>query len=270
MARADHDPRGLRRLRSAAIGPLAYPGSVATGAAALALHGVLGLPTDIRPEVTLPDGTSRAGRSTVRVRRLPVRRWDVVRGIPCVTVEDALAQAVPELRRHEAVAVMDSALQGRLITRDGLERAHDAARGRPGAGRTHPWWDEADGAAESPAETWARLSCRDAGVPPDALQLMLVDGPSLHGRFLARVDLAWLLPDGRALIVEIDGQDPHSTPEALFRDRARQNRIVTDRTVVRRYTGTDALRGTVAHEVAAFLRSTTWTPGRQASDVFAV
>jgi len=62
---ADH-----RRRRAAWTGMLAYgPDAIAVGACALALHGVMGLPLDITPEVALPGGCSRRSRDGVRVRQ---------------------------------------------------------------------------------------------------------------------------------------------------------------------------------------------------------
>ncbi|MGF0118507.1 hypothetical protein ACQFYA_19640 [Promicromonospora sp. Marseille-Q5078] len=91
---------------------------------------------------------------------------------------------------------MDSARHRRVVTEEEFRRAREAARGRRGAARTAAWWDESDPRAESPIETAARLACADAGCPPDTLQLVVRD---LRGRFLARVDLAWVLPGGRLL-----------------------------------------------------------------------
>jgi hypothetical protein len=219
----DVDPYDRRRRRAAILGLLAHPGSVATGVCALVLRGVRGAPIDVEPEVAMPTGAPRAPRPPVRLRRVLVETWDDVGGLPCASVADALVQAVPRLSRFDAVALMDS-----------------AARHRPGIARTHAWWSQADARAESPAETWARLSCADLGYPPDVLQLPVA---GRDGRVFARVDLAWLLPDGGALLVEIDGRDAHSTPSAVFSDRLRQNRLDTRRTIVRRFTGSEARRG---------------------------
>lgn len=123
----------------------------------------------------------------------------------------------------------------------------------------HKWWDEADARAESPAETFARLNCVDAGVRPDALQLHVHDA---SGCFLGRVELGWLLPDGRWLLVEVDGVDIHGSPSAIVRDLHRQNDLITASTLLRRYTGTDAMNGRLTSEVATILRSTLWIPGR--------
>jgi hypothetical protein len=191
------------------------------------------------------------------VRRERLRRWVVVGGIPCVPADLALAQAVPGLDREHAVALMDSARHRRVVTADEFLRAREAAHGRRGAARTAAWWDESDPRAESPIETRARLACADAGRPPDALQLV-VRAPD--GRFLARVDLAWFLPDARVLLLELDGRDAHTTPDALFGDRRRQNGLTGRGAVVLRFTGRDVTRGVVAAEVARLLGTTGWTP----------
>jgi hypothetical protein len=128
---------------------------------------------------------------------------------------------LPEVDRRTAVALMDSALNRNVVRPSGLARAHDLAREHRGVARTHGWWSEADGRAESPAETIARPSCSDAGYPPDALQLVVLDA---MGRRLARVEFAWRLPDGRWLLVEVDGVDIHGTPSSMVADLHRQNR----------------------------------------------
>lgn len=249
-----------RRRRPAWYGLLVHgPSAVAVGQSALVLLGVQGLPLDPLVEVTRLDRRERVVRPGVQLRRYEEARSYVDVGDRlAVPVDLALAQAVPYLDRRHAVAVMDSALHRQLLTPDGLDLAHDLARGRRGVERTQDWWDLADGGGESPAETVARLSCLDEGVPPDALQLRLVtrDG----ARF--RADLAWWLGDGRWLLVEVDGHDEHSTPEALFRDRRRQNHLVGAGHVVLRYSGSDAWSGVVGPQIADRLRAARWRPGR--------
>jgi hypothetical protein len=249
------DPYDRRRRRTAILGALAHHGSVVTGVCALVLHGVKGAPVEIAAEVTFPDGTPRRSAKPVQVRRLPLRRWNVVDGFGCATVEDALAQAVPGLDRRHAVAMMDSASNQGLITEAAFRRAQRASRGRRGARSAARWWSESDSRAESPAETWARLSCIDLGCPPDTLQLRVVDE---RGAFLARVDLAWFLPDGGALLVE--GRDVHSRLDALYSDRRRQNRLAHRRTIVLRFSGSDAWDGTVGRTVKQVLDEERWKP----------
>ncbi|MFI2104253.1 hypothetical protein ACH436_13235 [Isoptericola sp. NPDC019693] len=246
----------LPRRRAALVGVLARPGSVATGLCALVWQGVQGAPARIAPEVTFPDGSPRSG-GPGRVRRERLRRWVVVGGLPCVPAELALAQAVPELDREHAVAMMDSARHQRIVTEDEFHRAREATRGRRGAARTSPWWGESDRRAESPIETAARLACTDATYPPDALQLVV---RRADGRFLGRSDLAWLLPGGRVLLVELDGRDAHTTPTALFGDRSRQNGLTSHGAVLLRFTGRDVARGVVVDEVRRVLAAAGWSP----------
>ena len=52
------------------------------------------------------------------------------------------------------------------------------------------WWI---GEPSPPLETFARLECVDAGVPPDDLQ---VEIRSSRGHLLGRGDLGWRLPRG--------------------------------------------------------------------------
>lgn len=249
----------LRRRRTAVLGLLAYgPRAVATGLAALVLAGVRGVPIDLMPEVTMRGMISRRQVPGVRLRRIPVREVITPDGFPAVTPECALAQAVPEVDRMTAIALMDSALSLKLLGIHGLARAHDLARDHRGVARTHRWWSEADGRAQSPAETFARLSLSDAGCRPDVLQLVVLGA---RGRFLACVEFAWRLPDGRWLLVEVDGIDIHGTPTSVIADLHRQNPLITAETLLRRYTGTDAMNGRLAREVVAVLRRVGWRAG---------
>lgn len=109
--------------------------------------------------------------------------------------------------------------------------------GARGAVRARSWLPLVDRRAESPLETFARLACVDGHVPPDDLQ---VEIKTPGGRLIGRGDLGWRLGDGRWLIAEIDGRTFHENPEALLRDRARQNALVsTGRVDVLRFTAAD-------------------------------
>ncbi|MCF4122361.1 endonuclease domain-containing protein [Antribacter sp. KLBMP9083] len=135
-------------------------------------------------------------------------------------------------------------------------------RGRPGAETAHAWFGEVDGRSESVLESFARLECVDAGVPPDDLQHEFFDE---SGRFLGRADLAWKLPGSRWLVVEIDGDEFHSSRMARSRDAERQNGLVSDgRIVVLRYTY-DHLRhrGHVGEQVRSTLARLGRTAGHR-------
>lgn len=240
-----------RRARAAWTGLLAFGGdAVAVGSCALVLHGVRGLPPTLRPEAAVPCGRNRVDRDGIALRQFDAGMTTTeIRGRRVVTLDWALAQAVPELPRANGLAVLDSALHQGLTDVDGLRRAHEHARGRRGVASRHTLWEMADARAESPLESFARLDCIDEGVPPRTLQLPVHDH---GGRVVARGDLAWRYRDGRWLVAELDGQDVHSTPHAVFSDRTRQNTLVaTGRIDVLRFTGRDV--GTIGRTVRAAL-----------------
>ncbi|MBU4214465.1 MAG: endonuclease domain-containing protein [Actinobacteria bacterium] len=161
----------------------------------------------------------------------------------------ALAQAVCELDRRHGIAILDSALQLGLV--ETLHQVRRIVAGRRDAARTRTWWGLVDGRAESPLETEARLQCHDAGMGPDDLQVLVHDD---SGRVLARGDLGWRLPNGRWLLVEIDGARPHTQPAALYTDRRRQNAIIsTGRFDVLRFTARDLVNHQVVPTIQSFL-----------------
>ncbi len=73
-------------------------------------------------------------------------------------------------------------------------------------------------------------------MPPDALQLEVRDD---DGYLLGIGDMGWR----RArVIAEADGSDPHRSPQALYEDRIRQNRLVNAGWTILRFTWSDTLR----------------------------
>lgn len=247
----DRGPDHLRRraawLALLALGP---DRAVATGGCALALHGVQGLPVRLRPEAALPDGTVRRPGGGIVVRCVDPGPVVVVRGARACAVPRALAAAVCELPRDQAVAVLDSALHRSLLGPDELALVRSLTEGRRGCRRAAPWWGLVDGRSESPLETRARLQCLDAGVPPHDLQVLVRDAA---GRVVARADLGWELADGRLLVVEIDGVGPHGTPQALYRDRERQNAVLATGALLLRFTASDIARRVVPDAVRRHL-----------------
>ncbi|MCP2262978.1 hypothetical protein ACFQHV_19560 [Promicromonospora thailandica] len=255
--RPDYHEHVRRRIAWTAL--LAYDDAVATGSCALALYGVSGLPRVFLPEVALPGGAGAPGRGGIVVRQYRPFPTQGLKGRTVAQLVPALAQAVPTLPRDNAVAVLSSCLHEGYIDHQGLAHVHDLVRGRRGAARCHSWFGLADGRDESAAETFARLSCLDHHVPPDGQQVDVFR----DGVFLARVDLVYRLPDGRWVLVEIDGIEFHGRPGALARDARRQNDLVgTDQVVVLRYAASENDRpGGVGRQIAERLRMLGWEPG---------
>ncbi|BCJ29874.1 type IV toxin-antitoxin system AbiEi family antitoxin domain-containing protein [Actinocatenispora sera] len=188
--------------------------------------------------VSVPPDQVRAQRRrdrTLRIHQLVHDRADrtAVAGVPCTTPVRTVADLILRMSRYDAVALLDSALQARLI--DDVGQVEPLLRGRRGCIRARQWLGET-AVAESPLETRVRLRCIDGGVPPSDLQYEVLDG---DGVLLARADFAWRR---QKLLVEADGEGPHGGPEALFHDRRRQNLLVAAGYRMLRFTWKDTLR----------------------------
>lgn len=230
-----------RRQTAAWLGLLAFgPDAVAVGAAALVLHGVAGLPADVRPEVALPGGRHLRDRDRITVRcfgdptPFPVRRYGAGR---VAQLPWALAQALPGLGTRHAVAVLDDVLRRGLLPAQALGDVRRLVAGRRGAAAARDVWGLVDPRAESPLESFARVDCVAAAVAPDDLQVVV---RSADGAFLGRADLGWRLDGHRWLLAEMDGREVHETPDAVLRDRRRQNALLaTGRVTLLRFTAAD-------------------------------
>ncbi|MFD2796799.1 type IV toxin-antitoxin system AbiEi family antitoxin domain-containing protein [Promicromonospora vindobonensis] len=259
--RLRNDQHDHVRRRAAWVGMLAVPDGIATGACALALSGIGGLPADLVPEAARPGGMYAAVGDGIVLRRYRGFADRPYRGRRVAALVPALAQALPYLTRHHAVAVLSDALREGRLDAAGLQRVREHLRGRRGAAQVYCLLDLAEGRDGSTAETRARLSFIEHGVPPDGQQVTIVAG----GVVLARVDFVWKLPDGRYVVVEIDGRAFHSGDAMLADDAARQNGLVaTGRLIVLRFPAARALAGgafSVGAEMADRLKVLSWRPG---------
>ncbi|WP_428962678.1 type IV toxin-antitoxin system AbiEi family antitoxin domain-containing protein [Micromonospora fluostatini] len=204
------------------------------------LHGIAGLPRSDEIHVGLPGRHARIARVSdpaIVLHQLEHPPGSVlsVAGIPATVPLRTVADVILRVPRFPAVCVLDSALNQRLITDDDLGAVGALLRGRRGAVAARRYLAQADGRAQSPLETRARLRCVDGRVPPDVLQLAVRD---VDGYLLGIGDLGWR----RArVIAEADGRGPHDTPRAIFADRQRQNRLVGAGYTVLRFTWSDTL-----------------------------
>ncbi len=118
------------------------------------------------------------------------------------------------LRRPRALATLDAALRSGTCTRTDLWRAAIEQAGRRGIVAVRNLIALADGRAESPMESEARLVMLDGGLPTPELQFEVIDG---NGQ-VRRLDFAWKQDK---LAVEYDSLDWHGNPDALRNDRRR-------------------------------------------------
>lgn len=236
------------------------PDAIATGCCALVLHGVSGLPRDFPLEVARGDRSPRHTRHGVPVVGYPKFPTELTAGREAARIDHAAAQALPKLPRQNALAVLDDLARWHGFTPTRLAELHDLVRRRHGAAHVHELFGLVVACSDSPAESFARLSCIDNGAPPDDIQVRF----TIDGIVVARADMVWRLPDGRWLVVEIDGVGPHSTPQALVRDAPRQNQLLASGHVIMlRFKPSDNDKpGGIGAQVAKVLAAHHWEPGR--------
>jgi hypothetical protein len=230
-----------RRARIRAAVTSLGPGAVAVLDTAAELHRISGLRATAAIHVSVP-----AGRPTVQrradpnlvVHQLTLGPTDVcaIGGVPATTVVRTVADVILRAARYPSVCVIDSALNRQLLTERDLSLVLALIAGRRGAVAARSHLAEADGRAQSPLETRTRLRCVDGGVAPDVLQLEVRDD---DGYLLGIGDLGWR---GAKVIAEADGRGVHRTPEAVYEDRLRQNRLVNAGWKILRFTWSDTLR----------------------------
>ncbi|MCG7606614.1 MULTISPECIES: hypothetical protein [Mycobacterium] len=147
-------------------------------------------------------------------------------GAPLQRVQGRLATApgwtaveiARTLRRPRALAVLDAAMRSGTCGDGELDAAIREQKGRRGIVNVRELIEYADGRAESPMESEARLVFIDGGLPLPELQYEIVD---LYGK-LWRVDFAW--PDAM-VVAEYESMEWHASPAALKHDRLKVARL---------------------------------------------
>ncbi|MEU1843667.1 type IV toxin-antitoxin system AbiEi family antitoxin domain-containing protein [Micromonospora sediminicola] len=238
---ADPPAAALRRTRIRATVASLGPGAVAVLDTAAELHGIGGLQSAATIHVSVPTARPHVHRRTEPGLELHQLRLDAaevcrVDGVPTTCPARTVTDLILRVNRYAAVSVLDSVLNRGLLSEADLPMVLAGVARRRGAVAARGYLAEADGRAQSPLETRTRLRCVDGGVPPDALQLQVRDD---DGHLLGIGDIAWR---GARLIAEADGRVPHLTPDAVFADRFRQNRLVNAGWRILRFTWADTLR----------------------------
>lgn len=147
-------------------------------------------------------------------------------GAPLRRVEGRLATApawtaveiARTLWRPRALATLDAALHSGACTTPELVAAIREQKGRRGIVKVRELMEHADGRAESPMESEARLAFIDGGLPLPKLQYEILD----RCGDLWRVDFAW--PD-QMVVAEYESMEWHASPEALRHDRMKTSRL---------------------------------------------
>ncbi|OBI87988.1 type IV toxin-antitoxin system AbiEi family antitoxin domain-containing protein [Mycobacterium asiaticum] len=122
------------------------------------------------------------------------------------------------LRRPRALATLDAAMHIGACTKGELDAVIREQKGRRGIVRVRELIGHADGRAESPMESEARLVFIDNQVPTPELQYTIVD----HYGDTWRADFAW--PDAM-VVAEYDSLEWHLGRNALVHDRLKTARL---------------------------------------------
>lgn len=228
---ADLDDDPLHRL--AAVRQRLPRGGAFSGATAAWLHGL-----DVRAcdpiEATVPAAAGVSSRSGMVLRRRAVTSDDVVlvRRMPAVRIEWALAEVCRRLPLTEGVVLVDGALHSRRVTLQSLQSWVKANPGFHGIGALRHALGFAEVGAESPMESRLRMLLVLGGLPRPRLQVAI---HNRWGRFVGRPDLYY---DAARLGVEYDGATHR---DSLAEDNRRQNRLLESGVRLLRFTAADVL-----------------------------
>lgn len=236
--------RGIYVCREDETGPLAIAraavlasgvaDAVASHQTAARVHGIP-IPAGRYPEhVTVARNQRRTRRKELifHARGFDLGDATLRENVPVTRPARTLVDMATTLPKLEAVWAIDDTVRRGLVELSDLEQCLDRRAGTPGSSLARTRVDEADGKAESILETAGRLALGEAGMPLPVAQFMVAD----RDGFLAYLDGAY--PKVKVGL-EFDGQGVHGAPEALFRDRERQNRLVSLGWTVLRYTWWD-------------------------------
>jgi predicted transcriptional regulator of viral defense system len=219
-ARMRHLVECVATLAVLAVGPVLSHESAAR------LHRLI-LPRGIDETVRLTDPAEwRSGRG-YRIACAALPAADVVRTrvLAATSAARTLVDCAREWALPDAVVAIDAAIQAGKVSRAQMEAAVLAASHWVGVGAAGRALSLADGRAESPLETRARLAIVAAGLPQPELQVEIHDDRG----FVGRVD-AWF--EEAAVAVELDGKIKYIEPrngrapaDVLWEEKRREDRV---------------------------------------------
>lgn len=210
----------------------AGPRSMLGGLSAAARHGLAGWE---RPAVTVYVDDELSFERVEGVRFFRSRRpFELLRdprpGLPLCRLEPATLMAAGyQLKARPAHAVLAAVVQQRLTTPERLVLWVDQLRPLRGARSFRRTLGDIAGGAHSGAELDVRRMCRAFGMPMPDAQRSRTDSAGTR----RWTDSEWRLPDGRVLVLEVDGAFHLDVLQAMD-DHRRTRRLTTPtRTVVR-------------------------------------
>lgn len=231
------DPTPLRLARAAVISS-GLSDAVASHTTAARVHGIE-LAGSAGPEhvtVGLPDRRRDRKDLLFHCRSLATGEVVVHEGVPITSGPRTVADLACGDDRVHAVWAIDDALRRGLCSRAEVDSVIAGWRGGGDCVLARNRLQLADGLAESVLETAGRLAIVDSGLPaPVAQYEVRREG---DGSVLARLDGAYV---AERIGLEFDGRSVHEAPEALLRDRRRQNSLVERGWTMLRFTWWDVM-----------------------------
>jgi hypothetical protein len=199
---------GGQLLQLAAAMAVARTRAVVSHESAAYLHSIDLLSTpDVATLTCLPE-RGWTGRLGVRLHAmaLPAEHVTTMLRMPVTTPARTVVDLARTLSFRAGVVTADSALHRKLVTKPELTAVLAACARWPGARRAAAVIDFADGRAESPLESIARIAFNECGLPPPELQVWLggTDEP------VGRVDFYWRK---YRTIAEVDGAIKYADPQ---------------------------------------------------------
>lgn len=207
-------------------GPTALVGGLSAGA-------VHGLRNWHRDEITVLVDDELSFDPVHGVRffrsRRPLAAWRSPRILPVCRLEPAiLLFAAYEPHRRTGLGAVAAVCQQRLTVVDELRCWAEQMQPLRRARQLRALFDDLDGGAQSLAEVDLRRLCRRFGIALPVSQRARRDRSGKR-RY---TDAEWLLPDGRTLVLEVDGGFHDDVMQAAA-DRRRQRQLSTpDRMVI--------------------------------------
>ena len=209
-------------LRAAAALADNGPGAVISHTSAALIHSIdlIGdQPADVT--ITSRDGGRRGRRNGIHTyaNAMPDEHIVSKYGLRVTTPARTVLDLARTLSFGAGVVAADSALHQELTTVAELLYVVEPYRQRRGGHRSHRVVMFADGLAESPLESLARVVFDAGGLPPPELQARIT---AANDDFIGRADFLWRK---YKLIVEVDGEakydiDPRRARAELLREKA--------------------------------------------------
>ncbi len=220
--RARSQAGGEYQLRVAAALAVTGADAVVSHQSAAQLHGIalLGKPDADVALTGLPERGrhTRAGMHMFNMG-MPTTHVTTISGLPVTTAARTVIDLARTLAFRAAVVAADSALHQRLTTTAELRSVIAQLPGRRGTARAAEVIEFADGRAESPLESIARVGLRDSGIPRPELQIQLGNGFEP----IARVDFYWKQYRTAA---EADGAMKYDLDPDLARRQLRRDHLL--------------------------------------------